>query len=149
MLLWQQIALFECQWLRISTIQLVIRHDGGCKISQYNLLSISAPLQTLFTQVLRGSKTSPSKPQWKTCLASAKSLELATGRLYVENYFPPEAKAIVSTLLQNLLTAKMNQRCKFNISTMGYGMQQHAGHKIIIQLRHPEEGFPIKKFSNK
>lgn len=54
--------------------------------------------------VLRGQKT--QKPRWKRALSSTSgSMGEAIGKLYVEKYFPPEAKERMIKLVENLRIA--------------------------------------------
>ena len=56
------------------------------------------------TAVLRGVKE--QQPRWKICVAMADSqMGDALGRLYVEKYFPPEAKRRMTEMVENLRAA--------------------------------------------
>ena len=54
--------------------------------------------------MLRGAKE--IQPRWKRCVtATDRNLGEALGQLYVEKYFPPEAKAKALEMVHNLIAA--------------------------------------------
>ncbi|MGH8445363.1 MAG: M13 family metallopeptidase [Solimonas sp.] len=80
---------------------------------QWQLLTTYAPFLSkpfvdenfaFFSATLNGVKE--NKPRWKRGVETAEgALGEVLGRLYVAQYFPPEAKARMETLVQNLLAA--------------------------------------------
>ena len=80
---------------------------------RWHLLHAAAPaLSSNFVQanfdfygrILHGTKK--NLPRWQRCVqATDKELGFALGKVYVEKYFPPEAKARAEKLVQNLIAA--------------------------------------------
>jgi endothelin-converting enzyme/putative endopeptidase len=79
------------------------------------------------------------KPRWKRCAESADDLlGEALGRIYVQRYFPPEAKARVKELVANILSA-MNDTVQ-GLPWMGAATKQKALEKLATF--NPKIGYP-------
>jgi endothelin-converting enzyme/putative endopeptidase len=79
------------------------------------------------------------KPRWKRCAESADAqLGEALGKKYVERYFPPEAKARMQELVQNLLAA-MGDTIR-GLDWMGPATKAKALEKL--STFNPKVGYP-------
>ncbi|SEQ34312.1 putative endopeptidase [Solimonas aquatica] len=115
---------------------------------KWQLLSAYAPYLSkdfvdenfaFFGKTLNG--TQELKPRWKRAVDTTENaLGEVLGRLYVAKYFPPEAKARMETLVQNLLAAY-----KQSISTLDW-MGEETRAKALEKLAKfsPKIGYPTK-----
>lgn len=88
---------------------------------------------------LQGAKE--MKPRWKQCAESADALlGEAVGKIYVEKYFPPEAKARVQEMVKNLRLA-MGETIE-GLEWMTPATKQRALEKLATF--HPKVGYPDK-----
>jgi endothelin-converting enzyme/putative endopeptidase len=88
---------------------------------------------------LRGAKE--MKPRWKRCVESTdEQLGEALGRIYVEKYFPPEAKARMQELVKNLRLA-MKETIE-ELDWMSAPTKQKALEKL--STFNPKLGYPDK-----
>jgi endothelin-converting enzyme/putative endopeptidase len=79
------------------------------------------------------------KPRWKRCVESTDALlGEALGKKYVEKYFPPEAKARVRDMVNNLLLAM--QDTIEGLAWMGPDTKKHALEKL--STFNPKIGYP-------
>jgi putative endopeptidase len=115
---------------------------------QWHLLNAAAPsLSEAFVQAdfdffgayLGGAKE--MKPRWKRCVESTDALlGEALGRKYVEEYFPPEAKARMQGLVKNILLA-MGETIR-GLDWMGDATKAKAAQKLATF--NPKIGYPDK-----
>jgi endothelin-converting enzyme/putative endopeptidase len=115
---------------------------------KWQLLSSAAPsLSEAFVQedfafngaYLSGAKE--MKPRWKRCVESTDGLlGEASGKKYVERYFPPEAKARMQELVRNLLVA-MRETIE-GLEWMGTETKRRALEKL--STFNPKIGYPDK-----
>lgn len=88
---------------------------------------------------LEGAKE--MKPRWKQCAESADSLlGEAVGKIYVEKYFPPQAKARVQDMVKNLRLA-MGETIQ-GLQWMSAATKQRALEKL--STFNPKIGYPDK-----
>ncbi|MBB6093994.1 endothelin-converting enzyme/putative endopeptidase [Povalibacter uvarum] len=88
---------------------------------------------------LRGAKE--MKPRWKRCVESTdEQLGEALGKIYVEKYFPPEAKARMQELVKNLRLA-MKETIE-ELDWMSAPTKQKALEKL--STFNPKLGYPDK-----
>lgn len=88
---------------------------------------------------LEGAKE--MKPRWKQCAESAdKLLGEAVGKIYVEKYFPPQAKARVQEMVKNLRLA-MSETIE-GLQWMTPATKQRALEKLATF--NPKVGYPDK-----
>ncbi|GFE90286.1 M13 family metallopeptidase [Steroidobacter agaridevorans] len=88
---------------------------------------------------LEGAKE--MKPRWKQCAESADALlGEAVGKIYVEKYFPPQAKARVQEMVQNLRLA-MGETIE-GLQWMTPATKQRALEKLATF--NPKVGYPDK-----
>lgn len=88
---------------------------------------------------LQGAKA--MKPRWKQCAESADALlGEAVGKIYVEKYFPPQAKARVQEMVQNLRLA-MGETIE-GLQWMTPATKQRALEKLATF--NPKVGYPDK-----
>ncbi len=81
------------------------------------------------------------KPRWKRVLSvTSGNLGELVGKLYVERYFPPEAKERMNKLVGNLKLA-LNDKIQ-NLDWMGDTTKQKATHKL--ETMNTKIGFPDK-----
>jgi endothelin-converting enzyme/putative endopeptidase len=81
------------------------------------------------------------KPRWKQCAESADSLlGEAVGKIYVEKYFPPQAKARVQDMVKNLRLA-MGETIE-GLQWMSPATKQRALEKL--STFNPKVGYPDK-----
>jgi putative endopeptidase len=115
---------------------------------RWHLVSSAAPhLSSAFVnesfqfrgKVLQG--TEKLEERWKRCVTGAdRQLGFALGRLYVEKYFPPEAKAQADRLVHNLMAA-----LRADIATLDW-MSAETKKAAIAKLDAftPKIGYPDK-----
>jgi endothelin-converting enzyme/putative endopeptidase len=87
------------------------------------------------------SGTNEIKPRWKRCVESTdQSLGEALGKKYVEQYFPPEAKARMQEMVRNLLAAMRD-----DILTRPW-MSDDTKEKALAKIAtfNPKIGYPDK-----
>lgn len=114
----------------------------------WHLLHSAAPaLSRAFVQedfafnsaYLEGAKE--MKPRWKQCAESADALlGEAVGKIYVEKYFPPQAKARVQDMVNNLRLA-MGETIE-GLQWMGAATKKRALEKL--STFNPKVGYPDK-----
>jgi endothelin-converting enzyme/putative endopeptidase len=115
---------------------------------KWNVLNTAAPYLSdafveedfAFNQKYLGGLTE-MKPRWKRCVESADQfLGEALGKKYVEQYFPPEAKARMQEMVRNLLAAM-----KDDINTRPW-MSEETKTKALAKLAtfNPKLGYPDK-----
>ncbi|MBM0105983.1 M13 family metallopeptidase [Steroidobacter sp. S1-65] len=81
------------------------------------------------------------KPRWKQCAESADALfGEAVGKIYVERYFPPQAKARVQEMVENLRLA-MRETLR-DLQWMSASTKQRALEKLATFR--PKVGYPDK-----
>ncbi len=79
------------------------------------------------------------QPRWKRCVASTdNAMGMALGRVYVKEYFPPEAKKRADELVKNLLLALTDDLQ--TLSWMGESTKKAAAAKVAAFL--PRIGYP-------
>jgi predicted metalloendopeptidase len=90
-------------------------------------------------KVLQG--TEKLEERWKRCVAGAdRQLGFALGRLYVEKYFPPEAKAQADRLVHNLMAA-----LRADIATLDWmGPETKKAAIAKLDAFTPKIGYPDK-----
>ena len=92
-----------------------------------------------YGKVLTG--TPENEPRWKRCVSAAdEGLGFALGKVYVKEYFPPEAKARADAMVGNLITA-LREDLK-TLPWMGEATRQQALHKL--DTFNPKIGYPEK-----
>ncbi|PHV11227.1 M13 family metallopeptidase [Chitinimonas sp. BJB300] len=91
------------------------------------------------SQTLTGA--TEMRPRWKRGVAMVEqNLGMAVGRLYVAKYFPPETKAKIDTLVQNLLVAfeKSIAELSWMSPTTKAAAQQKLS-KYAVKVGYPEK----------
>jgi len=79
------------------------------------------------------------QPRWKRCVAATdNAMGMALGRVYVKEYFPPEAKKRADELVKNLLLA-LNDDLR-TLPWMGESTKKAAAEKVAAFL--PRIGYP-------
>ena len=92
-----------------------------------------------YGKVLTG--TPENEPRWKRCVSAAdEGLGFALGKVYVKEYFPPEAKARADAMVGNLIAA-LREDLK-TLPWMGEATRQQALHKL--DTFNPKIGYPEK-----
>jgi putative endopeptidase len=91
-----------------------------------------------------GKKLSGAKeiqPRWRRCVQSVdRNLGEALGQVYVEQYFPPEAKAHAQKMVENLLTA-----LREDIPTLSWmGPETKKAALAKLEAFHVKIGYPDK-----
>jgi len=94
---------------------------------------------TFYGQKLSGSKQ--IQPRWKRCVQSVnRSIGEALGQVYVEKYFPPEAKAHAREMVTNLIGALKSDIPE--LSWMGADTKKEALEKLAafdIKIGYPDK----------
>ena len=92
-----------------------------------------------FAKTLEG--TQEIQPRWKRCVqATDAQLGFALGRLYVREYFPPEAKERADRMVQNLIAALRDDLA--TLPWMGEATRKAALEKLNAFT--PKIGYPDK-----